>query len=104
MTREDVLVGARYRHYKGNEYEVRAIGRHTETGEEMVVYRACYGDRATWIRPMSMFTDRVDHGGWVMPRFVLVALPGGTWQRYGPVVHYSCRILRLENCNEDQGP
>ena len=44
----------KYRHYKGNEYEVLEIAKHSETLEPMVVYRALYGDHGTWVRPAEM--------------------------------------------------
>ena len=65
----DVCVGGKYRHFKGNEYEVMAIARHSETLEPMVVYRALYGDGDCWVRPLSMFTDTVIRDGISVPRF-----------------------------------
>jgi hypothetical protein len=59
----------RYRHYKGNEYEVIAIARHSETEEEMVVYRQLYGDRSLWVRPLAMFLEEVSVDGRKVPRF-----------------------------------
>ncbi len=50
----------RYRHYKGNEYEVIAVSRHSETLEPMVVYRALYGDHGVWVRPAYMWNETVD--------------------------------------------
>lgn len=52
--------GKIYRHFKGKHYQVLAIGEHTETGEQMVVYRALYGAHRIYIRPLSMFTEEVD--------------------------------------------
>ncbi len=49
-----------YRHFKGNEYEVLGVARHSETEEEYVVYRALYGERGLWIRPFAMFAEPVD--------------------------------------------
>jgi len=64
-----IRIGGRYRHYKGNEYTVLAIARHSETLEEMVVYKALYGDGQVWVRPLSMFTESVSVNGVEMPRF-----------------------------------
>jgi hypothetical protein len=58
-----------YRHYKGQQYEVLGIARHSETEEEFVVYRALYGDRGLWIRPLAMFTESVEKEGVSVPRF-----------------------------------
>lgn len=59
----------RYRHYKGHEYEVLGAARHSETEEDFVVYRALYGDRGLWIRPMAMFLETVVVEGLPHPRF-----------------------------------
>jgi hypothetical protein len=59
----------RYRHYKGHEYEVLGVARHSETDEEYVVYRARYGDRGLWIRPTAMFEEMVVLEGRHVPRF-----------------------------------
>ncbi len=64
-----VTSGERYRHFKGNEYEVIAVGRHSETEEQLVVYRALYGEGDVWIRPLSMFTDTVERDGRRVVRF-----------------------------------
>lgn len=69
MTEQAVVIGGRYRHFKGNEYEVIAVGKHSETEQQMVVYRALYGDREVWVRPFSMFTDTVTRDGVTVPRF-----------------------------------
>ena len=50
----------RYRHFRGNEYQVLGIARHSETLEELVVYRALYGDGGLWVRPLAMFLSKVD--------------------------------------------
>ncbi len=62
----------RYRHFKGNEYEVIGTARHSETLEELVVYRALYGDGGLWVRPAAMWTERVERDGYRGPRFVPV--------------------------------
>jgi hypothetical protein len=62
-----------YRHYKGKEYRVTGLARHSETLEPMVVYLALYGERGTWVRPAAMFTGTVAVGGKHVPRFEWVA-------------------------------
>jgi hypothetical protein len=59
----------RYRHYKGIEYDVLGIARHSETEEELVVYRQGYGDHGLWVRPKSMFLEKVSVNGQDVPRF-----------------------------------
>jgi hypothetical protein len=66
------LSPGRYRHYKGNEYEVIGIARHSETEEEMVVYRKRYGDYSLWVRPLVMFVENVVVDGRLVARFELV--------------------------------
>ena len=58
-----------YRHYKGNLYEVIDVARHSETEEQLVVYRALYGERGLWVRPLAMFSETVDVDGVAVPRF-----------------------------------
>jgi len=80
----------RYRHYKGNEYSVVGIARHSETLEEMIVYRPEYGERGLWVRPRSMFLETVLVDGKPTPRFqhlgeqtsYATVLPGesGQWE------------------------
>ena len=62
----------KYRHYKGNEYEVVAIAKHSETLEEMVVYRALYGEFGTWVRPASMWNEEINVGPIVQKRFEVI--------------------------------
>lgn len=59
----------KYRHFKGKEYEVIAVGKHSETSEEMVVYKALYGDGQIWIRPLKMFAEEVEFEGKKVQRF-----------------------------------
>ena len=59
----------RYRHFKGGEYEVIGFAKHSETQEEMVVYRALYGAGEIWVRPASMWNERVEKGGEIFSRF-----------------------------------
>ncbi|MBR5242479.1 MAG: DUF1653 domain-containing protein [Clostridia bacterium] len=59
----------KYRHFKGNEYEVVAVGKHSETLEDYVIYRALYGEGGYWVRPLSMFFENVEREGKTIPRF-----------------------------------
>ena len=62
----------RYRHFKGNEYQVLGVARHSETEEELVVYRALYGDYGLWVRPASMWFEEVTRDGVTQPRFTYI--------------------------------
>ena len=62
----------RYRHFKGNEYEVLYIARHTETMEQMVVYKALYGDFGVWVRPASMWDEEIERDGKIIKRFTYI--------------------------------
>lgn len=64
-----VEVGAKYRHFKGNDYLVLNIAKHSETLEDYVVYQALYGDKGIWVRPMSMFEEIVEVNGMPVNRF-----------------------------------
>ena len=71
ITMNTIKLG-RYRHFKGNEYEVIALATHSETGERMVVYRALYGDGGVWVRPVSMWNENVERDGKVYKRFTYI--------------------------------
>lgn len=66
------LPAGRYRHYKGKDYEVSHLARHSETEEWLVVYRTLYGDFSWWVRPYSMFVETVTIDGQERPRFAYV--------------------------------
>ena len=66
------IKAGRYRHFKGNEYEVLYVAKHSETEEEMVVYRALYGDFGVWVRPASMWNETVERDGKKMQRFTYI--------------------------------
>ena len=68
MNMQEIIPG-RYRHYKGHEYIVIGIARHSETMEELVIYRQEYGDNALWVRPKQMFLETVEVDGKVLRRF-----------------------------------
>ena len=59
----------RYRHFKGGEYRVQGVARHSETGESLVVYTPLYGEGGLWVRPLAMFEERVLRDGMSRPRF-----------------------------------
>ena len=61
-----------YRHYKGQNYQVLGVVRHSETEEALVVYRCLYGDRSWWTRPLTMFTEQVEISGESVPRFEFI--------------------------------
>lgn len=63
----------RYRHYKGKEYRVHHLARHSETEEVLVVYQLLYGDFSFWVRPQGMFVETVEIDGQRIPRFAFVA-------------------------------
>lgn len=62
----------KYRHFKGNEYEVLYTARHSETMEQMVVYRALYGERGVWVRPAAMWNEEVERDGKTFRRFTKI--------------------------------
>ena len=61
-----------YRHFKGNLYEVIEIAKHSETLEELVVYRALYGEHGVWVRPVSMWNETVERDGKTYQRFTYI--------------------------------
>ena len=72
MTPETLRPG-RYRHFKGNEYRVLGVARHSETDERMVVYQPLYGEGGLFVRPLAMFVETVHREGVERPRFEFVA-------------------------------
>ena len=67
-----MITTGKYRHYKGKDYEVIGVATHSETREQLVVYRPLYGEGALWVRPLAMFVESVTVEGKEMPRFALV--------------------------------
>lgn len=63
------LKAGKYRHFKGGEYSVQGVARHSETGESLVVYTPLYGEGGLWVRPLEMFMGTVDRDGEIKPRF-----------------------------------
>ena len=75
MTYEEAVAAitpGKYRHFKGNEYEVAGIARHSETMEPMVVYRALYGEGGLWVGPADMWLETVERDGKTFQRFVRI--------------------------------
>lgn len=62
----------KYRHYKGNEYEVIGVANHSETLEKMVIYRALYDEGEIWVRPLSMWNDIIHTNGETVKRFEFI--------------------------------
>ena len=72
MTEEqEKLIGREFQHFKGNLYRLEGFAKHTETLEEVVVYRALYGERGLWVRPTKMFFETIERDGKTMKRFEL---------------------------------
>ena len=67
------IVPGRYRHYKGSDYEVIGVAQHSESGEQLVVYRTLYGNYDLWVRPVSMFVEQVQVDDVAIPRFTFIS-------------------------------
>ena len=68
---QSILPGV-YRHYKGNHYQVLNLAKHSETLEDMVVYQALYGEHGIWVRPTSMWNEKVNYQGKQVKRFTYI--------------------------------
>lgn len=68
---DEIKIG-RYRHFKGNEYEVLYLAKHSETLEPIVVYRALYGEHGVWVRPAKMWNETVERDGQTYTRFTFI--------------------------------
>lgn len=89
------IPSGRYRHFKGKEYEVIGIARHSETEEPMVVYRALYGDYGIWVRPASMWNETVERGGQTYRRFYRL-------DRIERVKKYECLFDEATACPDEE--
>ena len=69
-----IIPKGKYRHYKGQLYEVIDVARHSETLEELVVYKALYGDFGIWVRPLNMFIENVEVNGKTQKRFEFITI------------------------------
>ena len=68
----DIRQGQFYRHFKDRLYQVVAVAEHSETGEQMVVYQALYGEGGVWVRPASMWNETVERDGKIIKRFTYI--------------------------------
>lgn len=66
------IKAGRYRHYKGNLYQVEGVATHSESEEKLVVYRPLYGEQSLWVRPLDMFIEEVEVDGKKQARFVFI--------------------------------
>ena len=69
MNQREIKTSKKYRHFKGNEYLVLHLAKHSETMEPLVVYQALYGDHGIWVRPLAMFLEQVEVNGSLVNRF-----------------------------------
>lgn len=69
MMINNITPGKKYKHFKGNEYLVLYLAKHSETLEELVVYQALYGEKGIWVRPLNMFLEQVEVAGKLINRF-----------------------------------
>lgn len=69
MNQREIQPGRKYRHFKGNEYLVLHLAKHSETMEPLVVYQALYGEYGIWVRPLPMFLEQVESNGIMVNRF-----------------------------------
>jgi hypothetical protein len=78
MSQTQLITPGRYKHYKGNLYDVYEVATHSEDESKLVVYRPCYGEKALWVRPLAMFVETVERDGKVLPRFAYFGdIPSG---------------------------
>ena len=70
--KQNRLIGREFRHFKGGHYRIEGFAKDSETLEEMVVYRALYGDGGLWVRPAKMFFEAIERDGRTMKRFELI--------------------------------
>ena len=69
MNENNVVIGKKYRHFKGKDYLVLHVAKHSETLEDIIVYQALYGERGIWVRPLSMFLEKKEVDGKIINRF-----------------------------------
>ena len=89
-----------YRHYKGNEYEVVGFAKHSETLEEMVIYKAVYGEGGTWVRPLSMWDNLIEVEGKTVKRFEHCGDSGGSEKRNELAEAHRALLSTLIKCEK----
>ena len=91
-----------YRHYKGNEYEVIGFAKHSETLEDMVIYKALYGEGGTWVRPLSMWENPVEISGKLVSSWSQIPLSDIAkmiCRRAFRICKNCCRKMIMTNCS-----
>ena len=86
-----------YRHYKGNQYEVVGFAKHSETLEDMVVYKALYGESGTWVRPLSMWENPIEVDGKTVKRFEYI---GESYKPYELAEAHRALLSTLNKCEK----
>jgi hypothetical protein len=84
-----------YRHYKGNQYEVIGFAKHSETLEDTVVYKSLYGERGTWVRPLSMWDNPIEIDGKTVKRFEYIGENGNANRQATSIEQTRSKLL---NC------
>ena len=98
MRRMNGIKLGRYRHFKGGEYEVYGLATHSETDEQLVVYRALYGERGLWVRPVAMFLETMERDGQIRPRFEYIGEALNRQECKKLCVHHNAGLLLCLNC------
>jgi len=109
-TQYDTILPGRYQHFKGNEYEVMYVGKHSETLESMVVYRpSLYGEGGIWVRPASMWNEEIERDGAIVKRFKYIGKSPQETNKTNPDFDEEALLkdlkglLRIESTNSDAG-
>ena len=69
---DEIVIGGIYKHFKGNEYKILAVAKHSESLEDMVIYQALYGSGDIWVRPKDMFLEEIERDGKTFKRFEFI--------------------------------
>ena len=89
-----------YRHYKGNQYKVIGFAKHSETLEDMVIYKAQHGDGGTWVRPLSMWENLIEFGGKTVKRFERIDGDVQTDKQHELTEAYRALLSTLNKCEK----